>query len=95
MFLHLFHGSLANEPFTACVIEKYIFNELDSGFPEPVVPEQNIDLWINAILELLEDNNKYMKLCQLSQSRANAFISKIGINNFVDFLRKSYMTLKL
>lgn len=69
-------------------IEKYIFNELDSGFPDPVVPEQNIDLWINAICELLEDNNKYMKLSQLSQSKANAFISKIGINIFVDYFKK-------
>lgn len=57
------------------------------GFPTPIVPEQNIDLWIKSIQELL-NRDRYTQLSQLAREKAYDFVNHIGIFQFIDYFQE-------
>jgi glycosyltransferase involved in cell wall biosynthesis len=52
----------------------------------PLVSEQKIQPWYNALLQLLSNRELYYKQSNLVRSAANQFVSKIEIEDFEDFL---------
>jgi len=52
----------------------------------PLVSEQKIQPWYNALLQLLSNRELYYKQSNLVRSAANQFVSKIDIEDFEDFL---------
>ncbi len=52
----------------------------------PLVPDQEIQPWYNALLELLSNRELYYKQSNLVRSAANQFVSKIKIEYFEDII---------
>lgn len=69
-------------------IERYIMNDNNIGFPEPVIPEQNIDLWIDALTALLSDKERYDRLSLDVRKKAIEFVQRIGISQFINYFQK-------
>lgn len=62
--------------------------ELDENkFPVAIVPEQNIEPWVRALEELLNDDQKYRTESKLSRERASAFISGLSIDPLIEHLK--------
>lgn len=57
------------------------------SFPVPIVPTQNIDLWIKPIQELLEQE-KYQEVSQWVRRSATDFAGNIGVNLFVNYFKE-------
>jgi glycosyltransferase involved in cell wall biosynthesis len=55
--------------------------------PRPVVPEQDVGPWLEALQELLTDRARYEGLARASREAALAFVSRIGIAPFEVFLK--------
>jgi glycosyltransferase involved in cell wall biosynthesis len=53
----------------------------------PLVPEQQISHWYNALLQLISNRELYYQQSSLVRSAANKFVSQIKIEAFEDFLR--------
>lgn len=67
-------------------IEEYQ-NRLDSNdYPVPIIPNQNIQPWINALHSLLTDRIHYEQLSRDSHQAAVNFVSSISIEPFVNYL---------
>jgi glycosyltransferase involved in cell wall biosynthesis len=60
----------------------------DRGLPEAIVPEQDVEPWLDAILELLSSRTRYSRLSAASRKAALAFVSSIGIEPFIEFLEE-------
>ncbi|SET37783.1 glycosyltransferase [[Clostridium] polysaccharolyticum] len=56
------------------------------SFPEPIVPKQDVRLWIQAIREL-EDSERYQELSKLSREKALEFVRVNGITKFIDYFQ--------
>jgi len=53
----------------------------------PLVPEQKISPWYNALFQLISNKELYYQQSSLVRSAANKFVSQIKIEAFEDFLR--------
>lgn len=70
-------------------IERYEERSDDMGNPTmvPVVPEQDIGPWFEALRELLSDRGRYESLSTDSRDIALAYVSNLGIAPLEDFLQ--------
>ncbi|MCA1606540.1 MAG: glycosyltransferase family 4 protein, partial [Acidobacteria bacterium] len=68
------------------LIERYEdrFDEL--GNPVPIVPDQNIDPWVETLRKLLSDRALYEQLSVASRNAAIKFVSSVGIAPFENYL---------
>ncbi|MCX7842320.1 MAG: glycosyltransferase family 4 protein [Clostridia bacterium] len=69
-------------------IVKYIPDQFSSAFPQPVVPQQNIKPWIDALDVLLHNKQHYMELSEKSRQKALEFAKSINIENFETFFQR-------
>jgi glycosyltransferase involved in cell wall biosynthesis len=70
-------------------IKEYISQkELLVSVHSPVVPEQNLEPWINALSHLLNDREQYESLSRISREKATEFYSKLGFDAFEEYFKE-------
>lgn len=68
------------------MIERY---ELDrDGLVKPVVPEQDVSMWVKALNDVITDRALYERLSQDSREAALSFVSNLGPHNFERYLEE-------
>lgn len=67
-------------------IEYYERRLNDRMLPVPVVPEQDISPWLEALQHLLLDRAWYEQLSTASREAALVFVSNVGVEPFEDYL---------
>ena len=74
-------------------IERYKEGLDDRMFPIPVVPDQDVGPWLEALGELLSDRGRYDRLSEISRKAAQAFVTERGgverIERFLESLSLS------
>jgi len=69
----------------------------DKLLPIPIVPEQDIKLWENALYELVNYQSSYKKIADTSRKAAVNYVNNLDINAFEEYfnrlqlLKKTYM----
>lgn len=58
----------------------------DNMLPVPVIPEQDISPWHNALRELLSDRDLYQRQSRTASAAARTFVSGLSVEPFEDFL---------
>ena len=67
-------------------IEKYQ-NQFDNrSYPIPIIPEQDIGPWLQALRELVLNRERYKELSRSSRQAAVEFVKNLGIDPFETFL---------
>lgn len=70
-------------------IEEYIHEEiLSNKVPTPIIPEQNLGPWIEALNRLSSDQAHYEELSNLSYEKANAFHASLSIEAFEAYFQR-------
>lgn len=69
-------------------IEKYLPDQFSIAFPSPVIPDQDVNSWIQALNLLLNDKDHYIALSQKSHEKALIFVKNIGIEYFEMYFKK-------
>ena len=67
-------------------ISQYENRRDDKLIKVPIVPNQEIGPWLNALRELLSDRNRYQQLAKKSQDTALQYISSLSIIPFETYL---------
>lgn len=67
-------------------IERYEDRYNDRRLPIPIVPEQDSAPWLAALQALLSDREHYAEVSQASRAAALAFVERIGISPFEEYL---------
>ena len=75
-------------------IERYEARYDDRHYPIPLIPKQDISPWLDALQSLLSDRQHYAQLARSSRQAALAFVSRLGIEAFEDFLQNSTPALQ-
>jgi glycosyltransferase involved in cell wall biosynthesis len=74
-------------------IERYKESLDDRMLPIPVVPDQDVDPWLEALQELLSDREHYDRLSEISREAALEFVTERGgverIEQFLESLASS------
>ena len=60
---------------------------LHKGF-KPVVPEQDIEPWVEALDALIHDRDLYERLSSESREKSTKFVENIGFDKFVDYFQE-------
>jgi glycosyltransferase involved in cell wall biosynthesis len=61
--------------------------ETDSvGLPIPIIPEQNVEPWVNALETVLNNRNVYQRISVESRAAAEAFIEETRVERFISYL---------
>ena len=60
----------------------------DRLLPEPIIPEQNIEPWSEALRRLLHDREHYDQLSMESRSVALAYLEGLDESHWMDYLEK-------
>lgn len=60
-------------------------NALMGSIAKPIVPEQDIEPWMNALIKLVNDREHYESLSRMSYEKALAFHSSVGFEAFEDY----------
>ncbi|MFC1975074.1 glycosyltransferase family 4 protein [Chloroflexota bacterium] len=68
-------------------IEHYKERFDDRQWPIPIVPDQDIDPWEQALGRLLADRDHYEALSTASRDAALAFVARVGIPPFENYLK--------
>lgn len=67
-------------------IERYLPRFDDRGFPVPVVPNQDLHPWIDAIRTLSIDREQYQELSEASRNVAGQFLAGVNTGSLGDVL---------
>lgn len=67
-------------------IERYTPRFDDRGFPVPVVPDQDMRPWIDAVRALSTDREQYLDLSEASREAAARFLAGVEIDSLGDIL---------
>ena len=68
------------------MIERY---ELDNnGQVKPVVPEQDVSMWVKALNDVITDRALYERLSQDSREAALSFVANLGPHHFERYLEE-------
>jgi glycosyltransferase involved in cell wall biosynthesis len=66
-------------------------NRRDEKFLKvPIIPDQDIGPWVNALRELLSDRNRYEQISTRSRNAALAYVSSLSISPFETYLETIY-----
>jgi glycosyltransferase involved in cell wall biosynthesis len=67
-------------------IEKYEKEQsLVSQIPRPIIPEQDVAPWLEALKILLNDRSHYEQLSKISREKTCAFVENLGIEPFEEY----------
>ncbi len=70
-------------------IRKYVKQEvLASSVPIPVIPEQELEPWIESLDRLVSDREHYESLSKISYEKAKEFHASLGIGPFETYLQR-------
>ena len=67
-------------------IERYLPRFDDRGFPLPVIPNQDLHPWIDAIRTLSIDREQYRELSEASRNAAGRFLAGVNTGSLGDVL---------
>jgi glycosyltransferase involved in cell wall biosynthesis len=67
-------------------VERYLRTFDETGMPEAVIPEQEIEPWAEALGRLLEDEQEYRREAAVSRERAERFVEKLDAADFERYL---------
>jgi glycosyltransferase involved in cell wall biosynthesis len=77
-------------------IERYKESLDDRMFPIPVVPDQDVGPWLEALEELLSDRGRYDRLSAISRKAAQAFVTERGgVERIERFLESLSLTSRV
>ncbi|HEX7175266.1 MAG TPA: amino acid adenylation domain-containing protein [Pyrinomonadaceae bacterium] len=68
-------------------IEHFADSLDDNMLPSPIIPEQDVEPWRDALVELLTDGDVYRRQSEAARTAARAYVARLGVEPLEEFLR--------